>query len=323
MNLDPSKISGENYLTSPIDTIPEAPAQTESRRWWDANPMSYDWHKTIVPAEGTREFYEEIDRRFFSSSSFYRGPVPPGRPFTRASARPLGRPFERWIPFDLLRGKRVLEVGCGLGSHAQLMSEAGCNLTCIDLTDRAVENTRRRLDLCGLPADVRRMDAEKMDFGDGEFDFVWSWGVIHHSEHTELILEQVYRVLKSGGEFRFMVYHRPSLSGLYSLGRGFFAGKFFQGMSVPQVLSFYTDGYLARFYTRRELRDLLLRCGFARIETRILGQKSELLPLPGKGALGSLKRVLLRAIPDRVAEQVLSAAGYFLFAIAHKDAPKS
>jgi SAM-dependent methyltransferase len=298
-------------LTSPIDTIPEARAQTESRRWWDANPMSYDWHKTIIPAEGTREFYEEIDRRFFSSSSFYRDPLP------------SARPFQRWIPFDLLRGKRVLEIGCGLGSHAQLMSEAGCNLTCIDLTDRAVENTSRRLNLCGLPADVRRMDAEEMGFADDEFDFVWSWGVIHHSAHTERILEQVYRVLKPGGEFRFMVYHRPSLSGLYSLGRGFFAGKFFQGMSARQVLSFYTDGYLARFYTRRELRDLLLHCGFARIETRVLGQKTELLPLPGKGALGSLKRVLLRAIPDRVAEQVLSAAGYFLFAVAHKDAPKS
>ena len=69
-----SQISRENHLTSRIDTIPEARAQAESRRWWDANPMSYDWHKTILPAEGTPEFYREIDRRLFSSSSFYRRP---------------------------------------------------------------------------------------------------------------------------------------------------------------------------------------------------------------------------------------------------------
>jgi len=292
-----------------MDTIPEARAQAESRRWWESNPMSYDWHKTIRAPEGSLDFYQEIDRRFFSSSSFYRG------------VRPFTRPFERWIPFDRLSGRRVLEIGCGLGVHAQLLSEAGCNLTCIDLTERAAENTRRRLALCGLPADVRRMDAEQMDFQDGEFDFVWSWGVIHHSADTNRILQQVHRVLKPGGEFRFMVYHRRSLSGLYCLGRGLLSGRFFKGMSARQVLSFYTDGYLARFYTRRELRDLLLHCGFSRIETRILGQKSELLPLPGKGALGSLKRVLLRMLPDALAERALSVAGYFLFAVAHKDAP--
>lgn len=282
--------------------------QTENRRWWDANPMSYDWHKTILAAEGTREFYQEIDRRFFSSSSFYRSPNPT-------------RPFERWIPFDRLRGKRVLEIGCGLGAHAQLLSEAGCSLTCIDITDRAVDNTRRRLVLCGLPGDVRRMDAEEMEFHDGEFDFVWSWGVIHHSAHPERILQQVYRVLKPGGEFRLMVYHWPSLSGFYSLGQGFLTGKFLRGMSARQVLGFYTDGYLARFYTRRELRKLLLDHGFSRIATRSLGQKSELLPLPGKGALGALKRALLRFITDRLAEQALSVAGFFLFAVAYKDAP--
>ena len=70
--------------------------------------MSYDWHRTLQVSEGTREFYEEVDRRFFSSSSFYRGQ----------------RPFEKWIPLGRLREKRVLEIGCGLGTHAQLMKAA-------------------------------------------------------------------------------------------------------------------------------------------------------------------------------------------------------
>ena len=280
--------------------------QAENKGWWEANPMSYDWHKTLQSSEGTREFYEEVDRRFFSSSSFYRGK----------------QPFEKWIPLDRLRGKRVLEIGCGLGTHAQLLSDAGCDLTCIDLTEKAVENTRRRLQLRGLHADIRRMDAETMDFPDSEFDLVWSWGVIHHSSDTERIIQQVYRVLKPGGEFRLMVYHRRSISGLYCLVRGLLTGKFFKGMSAQEVLSFYTDGYLARFYTRRELRALLMRCGFSQIETQVLGQKSELLPLPGKGASGRLKVSLLRGLPDGLAERMLSVAGYFLFAISRKSAPE-
>jgi 2-polyprenyl-3-methyl-5-hydroxy-6-metoxy-1,4-benzoquinol methylase len=290
-----------------VETLPHDLVQAESKGWWESNPMSYDWHKTLQAPEGTREFYDGIDRRFFASSSFYRGT----------------RPFERWIPFDQLKGKRVLEIGCGLGAHAQLLSEAGCNLTCIDLTEKGVTNTRRRLDLLGLHADVRQMDAERMDFPDHEFDFVWSWGVIHHSADTAQIVRNVFRVLKPGGEFRLMVYHRRSLSGLYYLVRGFFAGKFFRGMSVQEVLSFYTDGYLARFYTRRELRELLVRGGFAKVDTKVLGQKSELLPLPGKGVSGRVKYALLRILPDALAEAALSVAGYFLFAIAHKNIPES
>ena len=303
----PIQSSPETKMSNRIETIPHAHLQAENKGWWEANPMAYDWHGTLKAFEGTPEFYEQIDRRFFASSSFYRGK----------------RPFEKWIPFKRLEGKRVLEIGCGLGTHAQLLSEAGCHLTCIDLTEKAVENTRRRLDLRGLRADVRRMDAEQMEFPDGEFDFVWSWGVIHHSADTEGVIRQVFRVLKPGGEFRFMVYHRRSLSGLYCLGRGLLTGKFFKGMSAREVLSFYTDGYLARFYTRRELHELLTQRGFSQVEMRVLGQKSELFPLPGNGASGQLKRSLLRGCPDGLAERVLSVCGYFLFADAHKNAPLS
>jgi 2-polyprenyl-3-methyl-5-hydroxy-6-metoxy-1,4-benzoquinol methylase len=294
----------ENYMPNRIEASPHDHLQTESRRWWETNPMSYDWHKTLQAQEGTLEFFHGIDSRFFASSSFYSGK----------------RPFEKWIPFDALKDKRVLEIGCGLGAHAQLLSEAGCNLTCIDLTEKAVATTKQRLELSGLTADIRRMDAEKLDFADGEFDFVWSWGVIHHSADTERIIREVCRVLKPGGEFRVMVYHRRSLNGLYCLVRGLFTGKFFRGMSAPDVLSFYTDGYLARYYTRRELRKLLARSGFSHVETRVLGQKSELLPLPGKGASGHVKRAFLHIIPDAFAECALSVAGNFLFAIARKNA---
>ena len=289
-----------------IEALAHDHLQAESKGWWETNPMSYDWHRTLQAPEGTREFYDGIDRRFFTSSSFYRGK----------------RPFEKWIPFDQLKGKRVLEIGCGLGAHAQLLSEAECNLTCIDLTEKGVANTRRRLNLRGLHADIRQMDAEHLDFPEGEFDFVWSWGVIHHSADTEGIVRNVFRVLKPGGEFRLMVYHRRSISGFYCLARGLFAGRFFKGMSVQQILSSYSDGYLARFYTRRELRELLMRCGFSQVDTRVLGQKSELLPLPGKGASGRVKHALLRIFPDGLAERALSVAGYFLFAIARKEVPE-
>jgi 2-polyprenyl-3-methyl-5-hydroxy-6-metoxy-1,4-benzoquinol methylase len=281
--------------------------QAQSKFWWESNPMGYDWHHTLPFAEGTPEYFAAIDRRFFLSSPAYAGK----------------KPFEQLIPFGRLQGRRVLEIGCGLGAHAQLLAEAGCQLTCVDLTERGVSMTQRRLALRGLIADVRRMDAEEIVFPADEFDFVWSWGVIHHSSNTQRIVQQVYRVLKPGGEFRVMVYHVRSFWAWLSYFRGVVSGKVFQGMSAQDILNRYTDGYRAQFYTKAEFTALLALCGFSRIETRALGQKSELLPIPGKGVSGRIKRALLAKFPDRLAGAMLSRVGSFLFAIARKDVPPS
>lgn len=276
--------------------------QTHNAIWWNQNPMSYDWHGIIRLAEGTQEYFDEIDGRNFASSPSYRGK----------------RTLDRLIPFDQWRGKRVLEIGCGLGSHTQLLAQAGSVVTAIDITERAVDLTRKRLALKCLAADVRQMDAEQMDFADEEFDFVWSWGVIHHSANTGRIIRQVARVLKSGGEFRFMVYNRRSLHAWVNLARGVFTGKIFKGMSPAEILDFYCDGYVARHFTVSEMSELLIESGLVPEEIRVMGQKSELLPLPGRGAIGQLKYSFLNRIPDDLAESALSHIGWFLFAIAAK-----
>ncbi|HBB86429.1 MAG TPA: hypothetical protein DC047_02305 [Blastocatellia bacterium] len=264
--------------------------------------MNYDWHHTIRSPEGTAEFFDEIDRRHFLSSPSYRG----------------RRTLDRLIPYDLWSGKRVLEIGCGLGAHTQLLAEAGCSVTALDITERAVDLTRKRLALRELTADVRQLDAERMDFPDEEFDSIWSWGVIHHSAKTEKILSQVARVLKPGGEFRFMVYNRRSLHAHIDLARGLLSGKVFRGMTPSAILDFYCDGYVARHFTTAELSELLAQFGLVPKEFRVMGQKSELLPLPGRGAIGRLKYSFLSRIPDDLAETALARIGWFLFAVATK-----
>jgi 2-polyprenyl-3-methyl-5-hydroxy-6-metoxy-1,4-benzoquinol methylase len=289
-------------IDKPLHPYASAELQTESRKWWNTNPMSYDWHGTNPAQEGTREFFEEIDRRFFGASPLFKGT----------------KPFASLIPFDDLNGKRVLEIGCGQGSHSQLLTTAGCTLTSIDLTARAVDLTKRRLAINGLTADVREMDAERMEFQANEFDFVWSWGVIHHSANTDQIVREVTRVLKPGGEFRFMVYNRHAFDTYMKVVRGLVTTKPLRGMSVDDILSFYTDGYVARFYSRDTVTKLVEENGLRIRETSVLGQTSELLPLSGKGTMGRIKYSLLAHFPERLSATVLRAAGSFLFAIAYK-----
>src|SRR4030095_1030489 len=271
--------------------------QQKSRNWWDQHPMNYDWYSTNTAAQNTKEFFDEIDRRFFLSSPLYEGAVP----------------FERVIPFAKLKGKRVLESGCGFGSHSQLLARAGCNLTSIDITPRAVQQTRCRLELNELAADVREMDAEQIGFADNEFDFVWSWGVIHHSAHTDRIVDEVARVLKPGGEFRVMVYNRKAFDSYVKIVRGFLSGKTLKRMSIRDILSYYTDGYIARFFTRSELQDLLMQSGLNVKSVSPLGQTSELVPLPGKGAIGKLKYAVVARLPRDLPARALLRSGSFLF----------
>lgn len=111
--------------------------------------------------------------------------------------------LEPYIPdfagFSVAHGKRVLEIGVGLGADHQRFAEAGADLYGIDLTERAVEHTQNRLRAYGLESHLAVGDAEALDFPDESFDTVYSWGVLHHSPDTPKAISEVYRVLKRGG----------------------------------------------------------------------------------------------------------------------------
>jgi SAM-dependent methyltransferase len=271
--------------------LPRTPEQAETwqkanRTWWENHPMRYDFTESVDVKEFTREFYEEIDRRFFSDSRPYL-------PYDKL-------PFERVIDFDTLRGKDVLEIGVGMGTHAQLLAPRSRTFTGIDLTSYAIESTSRRMSLFGLDKPglkILRMDAENLEFDDNSFDLVWSWGVIHHSSDTSRVLDEIHRVLRPGGTVTTMVYHRNFWN--YYVYSGFFGGvvkrHLFRTGSLHHVRQTEIDGALARFYTIPEWRALISE-RFAVESIRIMGSKSELVPLPG----GRAKSTLLKVIPDPI-----------------------
>src|SRR5512142_1273410 len=87
--------------------------------------------------------------------------------------------------FDEGRGRDVLEIGVGMGAdHLEWAKEAPRSLTGIDLTPRAIELTRARLEVYGLTSSLECGDAECLPFPDESFDLVYSWGVLHHSPDT-------------------------------------------------------------------------------------------------------------------------------------------
>jgi SAM-dependent methyltransferase len=129
----------------------------------------------------------------------------------RYRLEPFIIPFANFVG---AKGKKVLEIGVGLGADHQRFAEAGADLYGIDLTERAVEHTKRRLALFSLSSTLAVGDAEHLDFPDQNFELVYSWGVLHHSPDTPKAIAEVYRVLKPGGQAKIMIYHTWSMIGL-------------------------------------------------------------------------------------------------------------
>jgi 2-polyprenyl-3-methyl-5-hydroxy-6-metoxy-1,4-benzoquinol methylase len=292
----PTAVSGDRNKT--------AAWQEANRRWWETNPMRYDWRDKIAAPEFSKEFYEEIDRRFFSDAASYM-------PWRK-------RPFDALIDFDLLRSKDILEIGTGNGSHAELLARSAKSYTGIDLTQYAVKSNSHRLHHQNLEAKLCQMDAEDLSFADESFDIVWSWGVIHHSANTERILQQIKRVLRPGGEAIIMVYHRNWWNALVLAGffHGILRGEFFRGRSTHDIMQRWTDGALARFYTVGEWESLTRRY-FVTERTQIFGSKAELFPLPSS----PLKRFLMDVTPNMVTRRFLNSCrmGSYLVSSLRKE----
>jgi 2-polyprenyl-3-methyl-5-hydroxy-6-metoxy-1,4-benzoquinol methylase len=232
--------------------------QEKNRLWWERLPMTYaDW---------------SAEDRLPKSAADYRS--------IRATL--LGHsPFLREkFNFADLRGKSVLDLGCGSGVLSCLIAEQGAKVTAVDLTQAGVEVTRQAAEAWGYPVNIARMDAEKLALDSGSFDYVFSWGVLHHTSDTDRAFSEVARVLRTGGHGLIMVYHRHSLvyccKGLYWL---LVKGKIFRGHTLKSVQSFYTDGFYHRHYSRRELRRALQAAGVEVSHVIVTQMQKKILPL--------------------------------------------
>jgi ubiquinone/menaquinone biosynthesis C-methylase UbiE len=116
------------------------------------------------------------------------------------------------VPFAETKGKRVLEIGTGNGADGVMFARAGADYTGVDLTETALDATRRHFASLGLRGTFQRENAERLSFPDASFDFVYSHGVLHHTPDTQAAIDEVYRVLRPGGRAVVMLYHKHSFN---------------------------------------------------------------------------------------------------------------
>ncbi len=283
------------YMTKRDDQLSPAEVQQGNRAWWTRNPMAYDWKRRVTFETFSREWFDAIDERFVYGSRLFATET---------------EPFDKMIPFAALTGARVLEIGCGMGLHTELMARSGAKVTALDLSDTSVQATSRRLELKGLSADVMQGDAENLPFGAGDFDFVWSWGVIHHSSRTAKIVREIARVLTPTGECRVMVYNRLGAAAKIAFFRDYLFKGGFLHRSFEETLYRSTDGFSARFYIPEHFEDLF-RAFFQDVRSEICGLDSDAIPLPGR-----LRRIALKFSSEPGLRRRQAKYGSFIFLTA-------
>ena len=228
--------------------------------------------------------------------------------------------LEPYIPdfadFAQSEGLRVLEIGVGLGADHQRFAEAGAKLWGIDLTERAVEHTRRRLAAFGLSSNLSVGDAERLDFPDESVDRVYSWGVLHHSPDTSKAIAEVWRVLKVGGETRIMIYHKWSMVGLMLWIR-YALLSLKPWLSLREIYARYLESPGTKAYSMTEAR--LLFSMFSEVKIRTILTHGDLLESDvGQRHRGPLLSLARKLWPRKLIRQLFPGAGSFMLVEATK-----
>jgi SAM-dependent methyltransferase len=260
------------------------------RDFWNENPCG---SKTVDAPFMSPEFFFDYERKRYETEPYIR----------------------EFLAADDVRGKRVVEIGCGMGTDGVQLAKAGADYLGVDLTPMAAKLTHTNFSVRGLPGRVVNASVERLPLADGSVDFVYSHGVIHHTPDIERAVSEIRRVLRPGGRIHLMLYHRHSYNYYVSIlllrrlgallllapgGVGLarrLTGEPVENLEIhktrlksqgigylfgPQWLSYNTDGAqspLARVYSRGGAKELLQ--GFAEFQFRVANINKRHLPIVG------------------------------------------
>jgi len=103
-----------------------------------------------------------------------------------------------------VKGKTVLDYGCGLGDNSVLLASRGAKVIGVDISPDLIDLAQKRLDQHGFveQAEFRIGSAHELPLGNESVDVVFGMAILHHLD-LKLSSEEVFRILKKGGRAIF------------------------------------------------------------------------------------------------------------------------
>ncbi len=243
------------------------------------NERIHDLEMTAQPV-GSLGFFDELDEYRFDKLRY----------------------LPKLVDFGGYRDRRLLEVGCGIGTDLVRFLRGGARVTGVDLAERSIELARANVELHGLGgrADLRVANGEALPFDDDSFEVVYGHGVLQYTADARRLVDECRRVLEPGGEAIFMVYNR--ISWLNALSQ------------VMGVGLEHADAPVLEKYSIPEFRRML--DGFS--EARIVPER---FPVPSrlhKGVKGALYNGVFVGTFNAVPRLLVRRFGWHLMAFCRK-----
>lgn len=214
----------------------------EAQKLWNATPCGTGDHLAGLDFESL-EFFDAIRANRYQDQAWMDG----------------------WVNWESAGGKRVLEIGHGVGTDLLRFSEHGAAVHGIDITEEHHRLAKRNFELHGQQCELKLCDATAIDYPSDYFDVVYSFGVLHHIADIPTAIAEAHRVLKPGGTLLLALYNRYSAFHLC-------LKVFLHGILLGRLWRLGYDGLMAtvetgadginvkplvRTYSRRQLRQLL------------------------------------------------------------------
>jgi len=218
------------------------------KNFWDNRPCNI---KHSPKPLGSKEYFDEVEARKY----FVEPHIP------------------RFAEFEKWHGKKVLEIGCGIGTDTINFARAGALVTAIDLSPRSVEIARQRAKVYGLEDKIEFFcgDAEELSeiIPPQPYDLIYSFGVIHHTPNPEKVIEQMRFFSNSNTVIKVMLYHRYSYKVLWILiNYGY--GRFWR---LKELISKYSEAQtgcpVTYTFTPKEVKELFAHHGFKVINIQV------------------------------------------------------
>ncbi len=275
----------------------------EIMEWWGENKCDLDAYVTGSEniEEGTWKYFQNTDRKWFKWHhpwANFQFPI-----------------LHRWIDYSSLKKKRVLEIGSGVGTMFEQFVGQGIETHGLELNFPSARMTHQRTQLNNFEGKgyIYQGDAETLPFKNNSFDYILSYGVLHHTEDTQKAFDEIHRVLKPNRRFLIMMYNKDSINYWWHIwfGWGIIKGKLWK-MNSKQLTAMRTDRNYqggnpkADFTSKKELKRMLNK--FSRLKFYPTGPVEQIKLLPWS------KLPLFKFItPNFIAQKLVSKFGKLVY----------